>query len=153
MREYMEIGDIVPLMTEVIANGGTFRFYPRGISMLPMLKEHEDSVELGKADSLAVGDVVFYRRDDGNYVLHRLIAMEKNTLTMCGDNQRALEYNIRPEQVIAKLCGFYKGEHYHSVGEEVYMRYAKRMVSRFPFYRRNQKICDVLRKIKHMIIK
>lgn len=153
MRDLVELEELYPLMEEVIAKGGTFRLYPRGTSMLPMLVEGKDSVELGRADTLTVGDVVFYRREDGTFVLHRLIAKEKDTLTMCGDHQVALEYNIRPEQVLAKLVGFYKSEVYHPINEEEYRQYAAKMVKRFPFYRRNRKIYSFLRKVKHMLIK
>ena len=153
MRDLVELTELYPLMAEVIAKGGTFRFYPRGTSMLPMLVEGEDSVELAQADAVEVGDVVFYRRDNGAFVLHRLIAKRNGTYTMCGDHQMGLEYGIREEQVLAKLVGFYKGEEYHSVDEEAYLAYTKKMVKRFPFYRRNRKLYEFLRKVKHTIFK
>lgn len=154
MRDLVNLEELYPLMAEVIAKGGTFRFYPRGTSMLPMLVEGKDSVELGMADTLQAGDVVFYRRDNGAFVLHRLIEKNKNgTLTMCGDNQLSLEYGIRPEQVLAKLVGYYKGEVYHTTDEAEYTQYAAKKVKRFPFYRRNRKIYTALRKIKHIFIK
>lgn len=152
MRDLVELDALYPLMAEVIASGGTFRFYPRGTSMLPMLVEGEDSVELGAAETVAVGDVLFYRRDSGAFVLHRLIAAGK-TLTMCGDHQGVPEYGVRREQVLAKLVGFYKGEAYHAVTEEDYLAYAKKMVKRFPFYRKNERLYRLLRKIKHMLKK
>ncbi len=153
MRDLVELAELYPLMAEVLAKGGTFRFYPRGTSMLPMLVAGEDSVELAKADTVKVGDVVFYRRDNGAFVLHRLIEKRNGTFTMCGDHQFALEYGIREEQVLAKLVGFYKGEVYHSVEEDAYRAYVKKMVRRFPFYRRNPNLYKILRKIKHMLIK
>lgn len=152
MRDLVELDELYPLMAEVIAKGGTFRFYPRGTSMLPMLREGEDSVELARADAFAEGDVLFYRRSGGAFVLHRLIVAGE-TLTLCGDHQNMLEYGVRREQVLAKLVGFYKGETYHTVTERDYLAYAKKMVRRFPFYRRNEKLYRFLRKIKHSIIK
>lgn len=154
MHDLVEMEELYPLMTEVIAKGGTFRFYPRGTSMLPMLKQGEDSVELSAADLYTAGDVLLYRRDNGMFVLHRLIEKDKKgTLTMCGDHQWSLEYGIRPDQVLAKLVGFYKGEQYHSVEEEAYRSYAKKEVKRFPFYRRNKKLYTFLRKVKHIFVK
>lgn len=153
MREELTIDEMYPLIAETVQNGGVFRFYPHGTSMLPMLVQGEDSIELGKAETIDVGDVLFYRRKSGQFVLHRLIEKRGSTLTMCGDNQMALEYGILPEQVLAKLVGFYKGETYHTVDEPEYLAYQNRMVRRFPFYRRNPKIYSILRKIKHLIKK
>ena len=153
MRDELTIDELYPLMAETIANGGRFHFYPRGTSMLPMLEQGKDSIELGKADTVAIGDVLFYRRDNGTFVLHRLIDKRGNTYTMCGDHQWSLEYGIRKDQVLAKLVGFYKEETYHSVDEPAYLAYTKKMVKRFPFYRKNKKLFDFLRKVKHMFIK
>ncbi len=152
MRDLVDLHELYPLMAEVIANGGTFRFYPRGTSMLPMLREGEDSVELAKADTVEVGDVVFYRRANGAFVLHRLI-VAGDTLTMCGDHQTALEYGVKREQVLAKLVGFYRGDTYHAVTETDYVAYVKKMVRRFPFYRKNERLYRFLRKVKHILVK
>lgn len=153
MRESIELSELYPLMAEVIAQGGSFRFYPRGTSMLPMLVEGEDSVLLAAAKDIAVGDVLFYRRDNGAFVLHRLIDLHGDKLTMCGDHQRALEYGVRREQVLARLVGFYKGEAYHSVEDAEYRAYARKMVKRFPFYRKNEKLFAFLKKIKTSLMR
>ena len=50
MREQMDLAALMPLIDEVIAAGGAFRLYPRGTSMLPMLTEGEDAVELVAAE-------------------------------------------------------------------------------------------------------
>ena len=153
MREELNIHELYPLIEETVKNGGTFRFYPRGTSMLPMLVQGEDSIELGKVEAIEVGDVLFYRRGNGQFVLHRLIDKRGDALTMCGDNQWELEYGIHPEQVLAKLVGFYKGETYHTVDEPEYLAYQKRTVRRFPFYWRNPTLNALRRKIKQRIKK
>ena len=50
MREQMELAALMPTIREVIDAGGVFRLYPRGKSMLPLLVEGEDSIELGAAE-------------------------------------------------------------------------------------------------------
>ena len=153
MRDELTMNELYPLIEETIAGGGTFRFYPRGISMLPMLEPGKDSIELSQADTVETGDVLFYRRDNGVFVLHRLIEKRGDTYTMCGDHQWALEYGIRPDQVLAKLVGFYKEDVYHSVDEPEYLAYQKKMVKRFRFYRRNPTIYAFLRKMKRIFKK
>ena len=54
MREQMELAALMPTIREVIDAGGVFRLYPRGKSMLPLLVEGEDSIELGAAEPYAV---------------------------------------------------------------------------------------------------
>ena len=95
MRDFVELNELYPLIKEVIESGGEFKFYPRGISMEPLLHQGDDSVVLGAADSIKTGDVVFYKRDNGSYVLHRIMEKFGGTYTMCGDHQNALEYPLR----------------------------------------------------------
>ena len=153
MREFVELNELYPLIKEVIESGGEFRFYPRGISMEPLLHQGDDSVVLGAVDAIKDGDVLFYQRDDGVYVLHRLIERRGGTLTMCGDHQMALEYGIRYDQILAKMVGYYKGDTYHSLDEAEYIEYTKKQITRFPLYRRNPKIYKALKKIKKIFKK
>lgn len=95
---------------EVLASGGVFRIYPRGTSMLPLLREGVDSVALERSDgALSKDDIAFYQRDNGDYVLHRVIK-SKNGYIMCGDNQLTLERGIEQRHIIGKVCAIYRGE-------------------------------------------
>ena len=95
----------------VLENGGEFRLYPRGTSMLPLLREGKDSVCLIKADDiLKKNDIVFYLRDDGHYVLHRIVGVSENGFILCGDNQTTLEKFIKKEQIIGVVNRIFRGE-------------------------------------------
>lgn len=153
MRDVVDLNELYPLIKEVISKGGTFHLFPRGTSMEPLLHAGDDSVILGEAKDIECGDVLFYKRENGQYVIHRLIEKRKGTFTMCGDHQKGLEYGVLPSQVLAKMVGYYKGEVYHSVTEEEYLRYTKKMLARFPFYRKNPTVYKILKKIKHLFKK
>ena len=153
MRDFVDLAELYPLIKEVIENGGEFRLYPRGTSMEPMLHQGDDSVMLGKADDIAEGDVLFYKRQNGSFVIHRLIEKRNGTFTMCGDHQVGLEYGVKPSQVLGKVVGFYKGDVYHSITEPEYLEYTKKQISRFPFYRKNPNIYSFLRKVKRIFKK
>ena len=102
------MSEIVPLMCEQLAAGGTVRFSPRGVSMLPMLREGLDSVELSPVpDRLQRFDIPLYRRRSGEYVLHRVVA-EGETYTCMGDNQYVPETGLAHEQMIAVVTAFYR---------------------------------------------
>ena len=90
------------LLVRVLDSGGEFELSPKGTSMLPLLQEGRDSVILVKPPAvLSVGDVVLYQRENGAYVLHRIVGIDGETYTMCGDNQYQPEPGIRREQMIA----------------------------------------------------
>ena len=93
-QERFKIADYAEAIREVLDSGGEFTLYPRGTSMLP----------LTKTERFVVGDIAFYQRPGGEYVLHRIIGERDGTFTMCGDNQLAPEYGVKPEQIIAKAA-------------------------------------------------
>lgn len=105
MTDRANVYELVPLISEQIQNGGVFTFKPRGISMEPTIHEG-DIVTLASADIIKKYDVVLYRRSDKKYVLHRVIGIDGQNLTMLGDNQYFPEYGITKNDVIAKVESF-----------------------------------------------
>ena len=105
--------DLMPLISESLAAGRSIRFSPKGISMLPMLRQGRDTVTLSAVEgTLRKYDIPLYRRDTGAYVLHRVVVVEE-TYTCIGDNQFALETGIRPDQIIGVVTAFTrKGKDY-----------------------------------------
>ena len=91
----------MPLIQESLALGKTVKFSPRGISMLPLLRQGEDNVILSPVpEKLKKYDLPLYQRDDGSYILHRIVAAGE-TYTCIGDNQFELETGLRQDQMIA----------------------------------------------------
>ncbi len=95
--------DLFSLVREGVKNGGVFRFFPRGTSMLPVIRPERDTVLLVSPDGYQPGDVLLYRRENGQAVLHRLIAVKKSGLVCRGDNQAVTETGVSPDAVYAKL--------------------------------------------------
>ena len=108
------LADAIDAIQEVLDHEGEFRLYPKGRSMLPLIRQGKDSVllkkRIGNTDApLKKKEIAFYRRDNGQFVLHRVMRIEKDgSYTMCGDNQLYLEKNVRADQVIAYVSGIYK---------------------------------------------
>ncbi len=93
----------------VLESGGEFRIYPKGTSMLPLIRAGRDSVCLEKnKGSLKRGDIAFYLRDNGEYVLHRVVNAENGHYTMCGDNQVTLETGIEDRHIIGTATKIYR---------------------------------------------
>ncbi len=79
-----------------------------GSSMAPFLIHHRDSVSMKAPDRpLRTGDVVFYQRDSGQYVMHRIIRVHETAdglrYDIAGDGQTEIESGIRPDQIFAYI--------------------------------------------------
>ena len=117
--------DIVPLMVESLSRGKSVRFSPKGVSMLPMLREGKDSVLLAPAtEQLRKYDIPLYRRDDGQYVLHRIVDVGER-YTCMGDHQFRPEPGIRREQIIGVVSAFYRDERCIAVTSVAYRIYCR----------------------------
>lgn len=90
-----------PIICESIKDGGQFVFYPSGMSMYPTIKEKEDCVVLVEAENLQKNDLILYLRDNGKYVLHRIISLKNGKYILCGDNQVVYERGITDSNIIA----------------------------------------------------
>lgn len=102
----IDLDAAMPLIREQVAAGGTVEFYPRGISMLPMLRQGKDTVTLSAPPKkLKKYDLPLYVRDDGHYVLHRVVKVGE-TYSCIGDNQFETEHGVRHDQIIAVAIAF-----------------------------------------------
>ena len=111
MNEPIRLSDYEELIREVLASGGEFRLYPHGTSMLPLLRQGRDSVSLRRVDSpIRKGDILFYQRPDGSFVLHRVRAVTPNGLTMIGDNQTLPERGVSPDWVIGRVTRIFRDD-------------------------------------------
>ena len=121
----MRLEQLMPLIREYLAAGKTVKFSPRGISMLPMLRQGIDDVVLSPLpEKLKKYDLPLYQRDDGHFVLHRIVRVGE-TYTCIGDNQFELEHGLRHDQMIALVTAFYRNGKYHSVNELTYRIYCR----------------------------
>lgn len=115
----------MPLIRETLAAGRTVKFSPRGISMLPMLRQGLDSVILSPLPpKLRKYDLPLYQRDDGHFVLHRVVKTGE-TYTCIGDNQFELEPGLRHDQMIAIVTAFTRDGREIPVTDPAYRLYCR----------------------------
>jgi len=114
---------LMPLLMEGLEAGRSVRFSPTGISMRPMLRQGIDSVVLSPIPGrLKKFDLPLYQRDNGQYVLHRVVEAGE-TYTCIGDNQFAPETGVRQDQLIAVVTAFYRADKRYSVENPIYRVY------------------------------
>ena len=110
----IQLADYYPLIREILENGGSFTLTVTGSSMYPFILGNRDQVTLSPiTGELKKYDLPLYRREDGAFVLHRIVRVEADgTYTCCGDHQWILERGLRRDQMIAVATAFVrKGRH------------------------------------------
>ena len=145
------LADAIEVIEEVLASGGEFRLFPKGTSMLPLIVQGRDSVVLKRnfEDAAKKGDIAFYRRKNGQFVLHRVMKISPDgAYVMCGDNQTALEEGIEKEQIIAYVSLIYRKDKPVKTEGFVYSSYVF-LWSKMPIRR----TCFFLRRVKWKLAK
>jgi len=114
---------LMPLVLESVERGDNAKLKVAGFSMYPLVSSRRDSVLLTKADKIKKGDVPLFKRDDGSFVLHRIVGKKSGAYFTMGDYEVKKEYPVYPEQIVAKAKGFYRKEKYISCDSFVYKIY------------------------------
>lgn len=97
-QEYME------MIRALLEDGQEVSMIVTGNSMRPFLKHGRDKICMKKTDrKLRKGDIVFYRRENGQYVMHRILKCGDQSYTLLGDGQIVPESGIRQEQIFARI--------------------------------------------------
>lgn len=89
---------------EILACDGRLIYSSVGNSMLPLIRQGRDLLVIERPTGrLKRLDIPLYRRDNGQYVLHRIIRVRKNDYVLCGDNRWSREYGITDRNIIGVL--------------------------------------------------
>ena len=98
------IGDAatyMPLLREVLEQGAV-TLTVTGNSMAPFLLHGRDQIRFEKLTStVRRGDMVFFQRCGGQYVMHRVLRVAGEGVYLIGDGQQQVESPIAPEQIFA----------------------------------------------------
>ncbi len=124
---------------QIIAETGSFCAPIHGESMLPLLKNHRDSVCLVPVKEYKKYDVVLFRRKNGKLVLHRIIGFKDNLLIIRGDADLVSE-NVYPSQCIGVMIEFCRKGKNISVASPMYRLYSRIWCSTI-FFRKGYRFC------------
>lgn len=100
------ITELSPIMEECLRSRKKVRLTVVGNSMFPLFSSKRDSVVLSKKESYRKYDIIFYRRENGACILHRIVAGRDGAFFLCGDNQTRLEYPVYPGQILGAVEAF-----------------------------------------------
>lgn len=83
---------LIPHFVELLNQGHTVTFKLRGFSMRPFLEDGRDCAILSKHITVHRGDAVLAEISPGRYVLHRIVNIDGDKVTLRGDG------NLNTEQ-------------------------------------------------------
>lgn len=103
MVKVLDTFSYVSVLRELTEEGKMVNLLVAGNSMSPFLIHHRDFIYFEKPKrELKKGDPVFYQRDSGQFVMHRICRVnEDGTYNLIGDNQTVIEPGIRRDQIFA----------------------------------------------------
>lgn len=102
---------IIPQIIDLLNEGHTITIKLKGISMRPFLENDRDKALLTKATKVKEGDVVLAEIHEKVYVLHRIIKIDRENVTLQGDGNLNVEH-CHMNDIHGIAIGFYrKGNH------------------------------------------
>lgn len=95
-----------------------------GDSMMPLIRQGRDILIISAVNGrLKKYDVPLYKRDSGQYVLHRILKVRADDYVICGDNRWQREYGITDRHIIGVLTGIVRDGKEISVTDKKYRLY------------------------------
>lgn len=90
---------------DILEQEGQLVYTNVGTSMMPLLRQRRDLLIIRKKgpERLHWLDCPLYKRDNGKYILHRVLWVRKHDYIICGDNQWRPETGISDRHVIGVL--------------------------------------------------
>ena len=96
--------DYVSVLRELVEQGQEVSMLISGSSMAPFLIHERDSICFRQPERpLRKGDMVFYQRDNGQFVMHRICNVKPEGYYIVGDAQTVIEGPVREDQIFAVI--------------------------------------------------
>ena len=134
-KRYYSANELAPFIEEALKEGNNVRLTVSGNSMFPLFANRRDAVELKHVENesqIKKYDIVFYRRANGQYVLHRVIEKHNTHLIIAGDGEIEKEYAVEAKSVIAKVTAFTRKGKYATINSTPYKIYYVLWTAVFP---------------------
>lgn len=118
-REY------VTVLREMVEQGMEVSMTVSGTSMEPFLFHKRDRIYFqSPEENIKKGDIVFFQRKTGEYVMHRVLKVRKQQYYLAGDHQTFLEGPIERQQIFAKIISVERAGVWLSENDIIWKFYA-----------------------------
>jgi hypothetical protein len=99
--------ELFPHIIALLEEGHTVNLKLRGFSMRPFLEDKRDTAVMKKAEEAVCGEPVLAEIAPGRYVLHRIIEIDGDNITLLGDGNLTVEH-CQKSDIKAQIVGFYR---------------------------------------------
>ena len=106
MRNSSKLGtrEYITILRELVDEGKEVNMHVLGSSMAPFVVHERDVIYFKKPEKkLCKGDIAFFQRKNGQYVVHRIYKVKGNQYYFVGDNQTVIEGPIGEGQIFAAV--------------------------------------------------
>ena len=97
----------LPEIVKMLNEGHTVTLTLRGNSMRPFLEDCRDKALFVKPTTIAVGDPVLAEIAPKHFVLHRIVAINGEAVTLLGDGNLSTEH-CQKKDIVGAVIGFYR---------------------------------------------
>lgn len=98
----VDTNEYVSLLKELTEQGKEVSLLISGNSMFPFLVHQRDYISFRKPTrKLRKGDMVFYQRKNGQYIMHRICGVKPEGYYIVGDAQQLIEGPVEESQIFA----------------------------------------------------
>lgn len=113
-QDHLEIKEVqfpnatfLPEIVKLMEEGHTVTLRLRGYSMRPFLEDNRDKALLSKAINTQLGDVVLAETSPKHFVLHRVVKINGDNVTLRGDGNLGTE-QCKLSDIKGFAIGFYR---------------------------------------------
>lgn len=125
MNLEVDTREYVSVLKEMVEQGHEVSMTIAGTSMEPFLVHNRDRIYFQKPEEpIKKGDMVFFQRKTGEYVMHRVIKVRNHQYYLAGDHQTFLEGPIDRGQIFAKVVSVERDGVWLSEKDRIWKFYA-----------------------------
>ena len=100
----VDTNEYISVLKELVEEGKEVSLLIAGSSMSPFICHGRDYIFFKAPDrELKKGDMVFYQRKSGQYVMHRIYKIKDDEYYMVGDAQTEIEGPLERDQIFALI--------------------------------------------------
>lgn len=136
--------EYISMLRDLVEEGHEVSVKISGNSMAPFLRENRDTAYFKAPDrELMVGDIVFFQRANGQFILHRIYKIELDRYYLVGDAQREIEGPVLSEQIFAIVTSVERNGKIVKPGDMTWDFFAKFWLKIIPLRSKLIRICDI----------
>ena len=141
--------ELFPQLLSLLEHTDAVPLTVTGSSMMPFLQPERDTVYLKKQDTpIKPGDMILYKRNNGQYILHRVYRVAPDGLQLIGDGQTGIEPGVSPDSVVAGVAAVRRKGKLLRPGHPVWFFYEKLWLRIIPLRPRIRGLMRRIRRIK-----